>query len=59
MLFYRPESYILPQSPGQTSPHRSSSTNQMYYSVKADQNPTLGAAGDPSKAPTKLADILK
>ena len=58
MLFYKPESYILPNSTGAT-PSRMSPQPSHYNTYKADLQPTLGAAGDPSIAPTKFSQILK
>lgn len=59
MLFYKPETYLLPshtQSPQLASRH-SQFTNG--YSVKADYDPTKGASGDPYKPPVRYNDILK
>ena len=56
MLFYKPESYLLPQSESPTiSKYTQSNPNQ----IKPDRDPTRGAAGDPYKMPIKYADILK
>ena len=57
MLFNKPESYLLPDK--QASPMRSDSYPMMRNTMKADMDAVKGASGDPSKAPTRFAEMMK
>ena len=57
MLFYKPETYLLPSgSQPLMSRH---SQYSLGSSVRPDHDPVRGAANDPMVPPTKLRDILK
>ena len=59
MLFYKPESYMLPQ---QAPPQNGYTRHSQYptaHTVRPDFDPTKGASGDPYKPPVKYTDILR